>query len=326
MAATTFTLRFSGVEHTVKRKFLLGKNSINFVEFIPASPGNSKSVAWRHCRHLPSSPYEIAYFSGMQKALDQAAKQVDNKKLAVSIPDHRSIQTIEELRAYANATSTVKGTARRYDEVSEALTGLKHSPLIEKLRAQVIEEFYAAFQGIRLYDPAESGAPRYIFGYDVFAEESVIATLMRLATQGHAYSQFQSGLLAASKNDGLTSPAVLFFLAAHNQGLPQALPALAERLLAERYFSDALQCATIAVAGGYAEARSIIDDVGRETFHAMLETPQGLVNFFPYLIEHEIEPGVRELLFAQRPEWQPKTHDQILAAMCARKLGSAGHV
>lgn len=326
--STTFTLRFNGVAHIVKRKFFLNKRSINFVEFLPASPDSPKSKAWHYCRQLPSSPYEVECFPGMQKALENAAQQFDNGLLPLPKlnADNPSIRTVEELRAHAKDNSTAKGQGRRFDEVSKALTGLTHSPLIEKLRAHAIEEFHAAFQCIRLYDPSEPEAAHFIFGYDVFAEEPVIATLRRLAVQGHAYSQFLSALLAASNNETLTSQSVQFFLAAHDQGLPQALPALAERLLLDRYYSDALQCAVIAVAGGYAEASSIIDDVGRATFHVMLETPRGLINFFQYLVEVEIEPGVRELLMAQRPEWRPKTHEQILTAMFGRQLAGTNHV
>lgn len=325
--AATFTLRIDGAALTVKRKFLFkNQNSINFVDVIPAASNDPKSKAWHHCRHLPSSGHELTWFPEKQQDLELAAQQLDKKRLKVSIPDHPEIRTVEDLRRHAEATGIVKGQARRRDEISNALTGFTHSPLIEKLRAQVIEQFFAAFDGIRLYDPTEPGAREFIFGYNIAAEQSVVATLARLASQGHAYSQFLSGLLAASKDDILTSRAVQFFLEAHDQGLPQALPALAERLLAERYFSDALQCAAIAVAGGYAEARSVIDDVGRATAHALLETPRGMVGFFQYLVEQEIDPGVRELLMEQRPEWRPKTHEEVLAAMFARQRGGNNHV
>lgn len=324
--ATTFTLRFGGVAHTVKRKFLMDERSISFVELVPAVPDNPPRKAHLRYLRLPSSPFEAEVFPGMGKALKMAAKQCDINELALPAGTHPTIKTIAALRAHANSDGTLKGQGRRFDELSLRLTGLKHSPLIEKLRSGVIEEFDSAFQNIRLCDPTEPSAPKYLFGCDIFADDMVIARLQHLAKQGHAYSQFLTALLLTYKHGGLTSSAVQFLLAAHAQGLPQALPALAERLLVGRYFSDALQCAIVAVASGYDAASSIIDDVGAATFNAMLEMPQGLVPFFHYLVEWEIESDVKKLLMLQRPEWRPKTHEQIFDTMFRRHREGERHV
>lgn len=198
--------------------------------------------------------------------------------------------------------------------------------MVDKLRQRVIEKFPALFDRVKLYDPTEFGTPRFLFGNNLFAEALDRDALADLADQGHAYSQYLSGLLAASKAGALTDAAVENLLAAHAQKFPKALPALAERLLLEGYYGDALQCAVMAVAGGYAHAASIVDDVARATAMAMLETREGMVPFFPYLVEHVIEPEVRDFLMVQRPDWRPRTHDQILEAMFRRQMEGGSHV
>ncbi len=206
------------------------------------------------------------------------------------------------------------------------VTGLNEPQLVEQLRQRVVEDFHEVFDRIQLHDPTEFGTPRFLFGYNLYAEVPDREALAALADQGHTYAQYLSALLAASKAGALTDAAVEYLLAAHAQKFPKALPALAERLLLDAYYGDALQCAIMAVAGGYAHAASVVDDVARATATAMLETQQGLIPFFPYLVEHVIEPEVREFLMVQRPDWRPRTQEQILEAMFRRQIGGARHV
>lgn len=328
--AASFTLEFNGRRHVVARHFLLGGRSIKFGQLIPASLGHSKGKPQPHFHRLPCSPQELLWFPENQAAFEAAAKEVDNNKLIIPadliMPGAQRFRTIGELRKHATEHGTAKGQAKCFNEASKALTGLNEPQLVGRLRRRVVEEFHALFDRIQLHDPAEFGAPRFLFGNNLFAEAPDREALAALADQGHTYAQYLSALLAASTAGALTNAAVEYLLAAHAQKFPKALPALAERLLLDAYYGDALQCAVMAVAGGYGHAASVVDDVARETAMAMLETREGMVPFFPHLVEHVMEREVREFLLVQRPDWRPRTHDQILEAMFRRQIGGRSNV
>lgn len=318
--ATSFVLRSpQGRQFTVRRKFLLDKKSINFVEIIPKD-GDKPEL--RSARRLPDSPFSLYCFPHLKDSFLLASEVCDLLKLRVGHSSHPTIKTVDDLRKFANDSSQATKQSKRYDEVSLKLFGQNHAPYVDGLRLAVVQRFRDAFDEIQMVHPDDLPSERkFLFGSDLHASEKLKSQMYAIALEGHAYAQYVCGLLAAS--DGpVTVVAAKLLVDAHSQGVPVALAALGERLCNDRFFLDALNCALLSLEGGFGGASTILDNLEKATFNLLLETPTGYIPFLPYLVHNELEEEVRLLAFKHRPKWVPMTHDEVIRKMMARH-GSA---
>lgn len=314
--ASSFVLRFPGSRpFTVRRKFLLDRKSINFVEIIPQ---HLQGAGMRRARTLPDSPFSLSCFPHLQEAFELASEVCNVCLLRVGVPSHPEIKTIDNLRAYANTASSESSQAKRYDDISLRLLGQKHSPLVDSLRSQVTARFRAAFEEVQMMHPDDVPSERrFIFGSELYATEELKEDIFSLAKEGHAYAQYIGGLLAASERQVSASSAKML-VDAHSQGVPVALAALGERFCCDQYFFDALNCALLSMEGGFGEASKILDDLEKATFNLMLETANGYVPFLAYLVQHELDEEIRQLAFKHRPKWAPLTAEQAMKKFMMR--------
>lgn len=314
--ASSFVLHFPGSRpFTVGRKFLLANKAINFVEVISQHrPGEEL----RRFRNLPDSPFSLSCFPHQQKDFELASEVCDARQLRVKVSSHPKIETIDDLRAYANNASSTPSQAKRYDEISHRLLGQKHSPLVESLRNRVIERFRDAFSQVQMVHPDDVPSERqFIFGSELHATDGVKKEIYALAREGHAYAQYIGGLLASS-GGRVSASAAKMFVDAHVQGVPVALAALGERFCCDRFYLDALNCAVLSMESGFREASNTLDSLEKATFNVMLETPNGYVPFLSYLVQHELDAEIRELAFKHRPKWAPLSTEQAMQVFMTR--------
>ncbi|MEG0590002.1 hypothetical protein, partial [Aurantimicrobium sp.] len=318
MMAASFRLQHKGKALTVPRKFLLTGKSLAFVRPEPVQDDSGVRTPRYWPRQLPHSAFELENFEHLKNDFELASQECNTLRLRVSIPSHPEVKTIEDLRAHALNVGTATSSARKYDELSEKLLGLKHAQLVAKLRNQTAEKFRKIFDDVLLVDPREPGRRGFVYGTEVEADKHIKEAFYTLAEQGHVYSQFIGGLLATPFGKPLSAKSAELLVQAHINGFPMALAALGERLLAESYFFDALQCVIMALEGGYKDAGSILDDLHKNTFATLLETPQGLVPFLPYLVKVELSEDMRNLLYKHKPAWGPLTPEQQAEDFFAR--------
>lgn len=321
MMAASFRLQHKGKALTVPRKFLLTGKSLAFVRPEPVQDDSGVRTPRYWPRQLPHSAFELENFEHLKNDFELASQECNTLRLRVSIPSHPEVKTIEDLRAHALNVGTASSSARKYDELSEKLLGLKHAQLVAKLRNQTAEKFRKIFDDVLLVDPREPGRRGFVYGTEVEADKHIKEAFYTLAEQGHVYSQFIGGLLATPFGKPLSAKSAELLVQAHINGFPMALAALGERLLAENYFFDSLQCIIMALEGGYKDAGCILDDLQKNTFATVLETPQGFVPFLPYLVEVELSDVMRNLLYKHKPEWVPLTPEQQAEAFFARTMG-----
>lgn len=319
--AASFRLHHKGKALTIPRNFLLTGKSLAFVRPEPVQ-ADSRGRGPRYWpRQLPHSAFELENFEHLKNDFQLASQECDTLRLPVSTPSHPEIKTIEDLRAHALNVGTASSKARKYDELSEKLLGLKHAQLVAKLRDQVAEKFRKTFNGVLLVDPREPEHRGFVYGTEVEAEKHIKEAMYTLAHQGHVYSQFIGGLLATPFGEPLSAKSAELLVQAHMNGFPIALAALGERLLAENYIFDSLQCAIMSLEGGYRDAGRLLDDLEKNTFATVLETPQGVVPFLPYLVEVELSEDMRNLLYKHKPAWVPLSPEQKAEAFFARTMG-----
>lgn len=293
----------------VPRKFLLKDGEINFVEI-----WQHRGKTVRHARHIPASPWELQCFPHIQENFELASQVCDTRKLRIHVPNRPELVTIEDLRKFANeCESRESKQAKRYDEVSLQLLNQKHSQLVQSLRKDVIERFLRAFPKVLEAHPNDIPDTRkFIFGTDLYAPDEVRREIFALAREGHAYSQFIGALIHSAERP-VTQFTAEMLVAAHCQGMPQALAALGERLCTDQMYLDALNCAVVAMEGDYREAKHIIENVVKHTSHRNLEIQGG--GYMPlmyWLVHFGLAPEIRELLFKHKPEWRPLTYQQRL--------------
>lgn len=324
--ATSFRLQHKGKALIVPRKFLLSGKTLGFVRPEPIQDDFGARPPRYWPRHLPHSAFELENFKHLQNDFELACQECDTLRLRVSIPSQPEVKTIEDLRAHALNVGTASSSARKYDELSEKLLGLKHSQLVAKLRDQVAEKFRKTFEGVLVVDPREPECRGFVYGTEVEADKQIKEAMYALAQQGHVYAQFIGGLLATPFGKPLSAKSAELLVQAHINCFPTALAALGERLLADNYFFDALQCAIMAMESGFKDANAILNDLQKNTFGTVLETPQGLVPFLSYLVEVELSEDMRKLLYKHAPAWAPLTPKQQADAFFARIKGNKGVV
>lgn len=305
----------------VPRKFLLKDNELNFVEI---SEHAGRTV--RRARNIPASPFELDCFPYLQDNFDLASQECDALKLQITVPSHPDLKTIEDLRNFANiGGSEMKGKNKRYDEVSSRLLGQNYSPLLDSLRKKVVGRFLQVFPKVQLGHPVYTSPERkFIFGPELYAPDEVRNEIFALALQGHTYSQFIAALLDSTDRP-VTQFTAEMLVAAHCSGMPKALAALGERLCADTLYEDALNCAVLAVDGGFDEAMEVINKVVRATTNRLLELQEGgYIGLMDWLVRFALAPEIRELLYKHKPDWRPLTHEQQLERFLTSRLMKGG--
>lgn len=309
--ATNFKIRTPQGRHVlVPRKFLVHGKELRFnrvVQPVDSEAGPARVFA----RHLPLDQWER---DGLDRLDDfnAAAKVCDTLKMRVSVPDHPAIKRVADVRKFALDTVPESfGTKnQRFSRCTQALLGLNYSNLLEQRLDGLVERFRSAFSEVQRIHPVSISPGRdFLFGREVHASERVKAEFRRLADEGHAYSQFMAGVLL-TEDTNLSDRAIRYFVAAHENGVPVALAALGERLRTENFHLDALNCATLSMEGGYANAKSLVDQVRKATAGWMVESPRGYVDLLQYLVRVEMLDDVRTLFYKHVPELRPLTEAQ----------------
>ncbi len=204
------------------------------------------------------------------------------------------------------------------------MCGLNYSQLVESRKAPIVREFKRLFKQVLLVDPREPRYRGFVYGAEIEAPKQVKQAIFRLAGDGHIYAQFVGGLLATPFAQKTTSTTVRLLVDAHSNGYPYALLALGERMLADANPLAALNCAILAMEGGYREAGAYIGTIRNHlSRHQLVMTRQGYMPVMMDLIHNQLSEEMRELLYKHQPEWRPLTVEQQLDAF-ARLVAGKG--
>ena len=240
-------------------------------------------------------------------------------------------RTIGELKQQASlAFADIGSLSKRYHAYARAHFGCPYTDLVADLKAGLVRRFVAAFDQVLSIHPAHSARTsleRQAFpALDSWANESTVAEMVAIANEGHVYAHWIAALLLTSEKP-LTEAAVEHLLAAHEGRFPHALATLAELMLVERYFAQALETALLALDAGADWADDLIDRITQFTT-GMVVIDQGPVRPLMYALVHEvIAPDFHALAMKHRPQWRiptPEERDREMLAMLQRR--SCGHV
>lgn len=278
---------------------------------------------------LPRNAFELEAMS-MTVAFDLAKVVVLEQNLVLPTSDSTTVHTIGELKAEAiKAFPDVKSVCQHQNLFANTHFGRPYSVLLSNLKKHLIQRFETAFDSVLAIPVDNSSRTRHerqiLSGLECWADEATTAEMVDIANEGHVYANWVAGLLLTSERP-LTDVAVGHLLKAHDGKFPHALTNLAELLLVEGFFVDALEAALLALDAGAPLADLLIDRITEFTT-GMVVIDGGPNRPLMYALVHEvISPDFHALAMKHRPQWRESTHaererDALVALSCGVPRG-----
>jgi len=219
--------------------------------------------------------------SGMER-FDEICRIFDKGKIRLESTSGKSI-TVNELRDASKSLDDPElSLCQAFEKQSKKQLGESYSILLKQAKERIIDRFKVAFQSIAPLHPMdmsfeESEAIRENFThYPIWTPPEVLQELCDLADQGHAYSQYLSGVLLATVAGDYSTDCIGYLIAAYEQKLPDAMTVLAEYCFLRRDYFGATQCALLAIDGGYEGARQLIQKCIALSHTQIYQAPGGI--------------------------------------------------
>lgn len=277
---------------------------------------------------LPRSAFERDEMQ-MFTVFDQAKTHLaSDNKLLLPHSATTSVRTLGELKALAVSTHLEeKSSIRRLNLVAEAHFGRPYAQLKSDLISALVTRFERAFDDVWAVHMDYGARPAQhrdiITSLDSRAEQPIIDEMMAVADEGHAYAAWIAALLLTSAAP-LTPRAVDFLLMAHDAKLPHALTTLAERLLVEGGFVEALEIALLAAEAGSREAHGLLTTMTRLTAGMVVLDGGPMRSLMRALVQEVIGPRFFALARVHLPAFTMSASEmanEAEAAMLARLNG-----
>lgn len=217
--------------------------------------------------------------TGMER-FDDISRIFDKGKIRLVSLAGKSI-TVTELRDTSKSLGD-PSVCRGLEKQAQKLVGESYTTLLKQAQERITDRFKAAFQSIVPLHPMdmsfeESEKMRENFThYPVWTPPEVLQELRDLADQGHAYSQYLSGVLLATIAGEFSTDCIEYLIAAYKQKVPDAMTVLAEYCFLRRDYFGATQCALLAVDGGYKYATQLIQKCFALSQAQVYEAPGGI--------------------------------------------------
>lgn len=245
----------------------------------PHSAASSRELRKQNQAWLPMTPWHADVFQLTDESLDQFFKVFDNGKLHLKTSAGRVV-SVAEIRRNAKSFSDLSLT-QRFEKAARELGLNSYSGQIEQAKIELLERFKRAFDSIHPLHPMELDAEESLRMEDfthnaVWAEAEVLGELKNLADQGHAYSQYLTGVLLGTVAGGFSTDCIEYIVAAYKQKVPEAMAVLAEFCFTHRDYYGALQCALLSVDGGYDDSRRLIKKCFQNLNILVYETQNGI--------------------------------------------------
>lgn len=274
---------------------------------------------------LPRNSFELEAME-MQGVFDAAKVVVRDQYMRLPPSATSNANTVGDIRALADEQfAHIESGNRRLDEYAKTHFGRPYGVLVSELRRAVVGRFVAVFDKVLAIDVGASARTErdrlVLCGLDCWAEDSDAAEMIRIADEGHVYANWVAALLLTS-GQPLGDEAVDRLLRAHDGKFPHALSTLAELLVVEGDFADALEIALLALDAGARWANSLVDRITEFT-SGMVVIDGGPVRPLMFALVHEvIDADFRALAMKHRPQWRLSTaRERDAAALAALNRG-----
>ncbi len=313
-----FTITALSKRHSVFRRFF---DEAAFRRTIVRAPEEAGNAPVTHTFNalLPRSAFELEAMH-MAEEFKSASQIIVEAHLLLPRSATSRARTIGELKEFSKFAFADVGSSKGYHLYAMEHFGRPYAGLVADLKAALVQRFVAAFDRVQPIHPAHSArtwqAREALPALDCWANRSTVAEMVAIANQGHVYAHWIAALLLTSEKP-LTDAAVEHLLAAHEGRFPHALATLAELMLVEGYFAQALETALLALDAGADWADRLIDRITQFTT-GMIVIEKGPVRSLMYALVHEvIGPEFHELAMKHRPQWRPPTPEERIQQMYA---------